>query len=345
MAWSEQMVFEFQEKNNKMLREINNTLRPPSGTKTGKIGIFCPGQAGDLATVTGILKYMDIVFPNKELIWFCNFPNADLLRFSPVSEIRAWLWAGNGLPVGCPDFYPLLCDSNNRLNKELASQYESTKDLEDGIFPTTWMVAPDKQNGIDYPNVSKKIFGIPDNWEWHPFLTWSNEEKEMIKEFVSKFPANRRNILLETFAGSGQSPYWDEELTKKIGRVCREKLGDVNFIFASHKHKGGKDNCGIDNEIFFDDVGCFSAARFTVRQCALLNDYCDLMICMSSGISVSTSAWGLAPIKKLQYCGSKKCSTVAIANGTIELIEMDYKTKEVADTEFFNKLNEMLNSL
>lgn len=345
MAWSDTEVLNFQIKNNKMLTEINATLRPSPGAKTGKIGIFCPGQAGDLCTAMGVLKYIDTLFPGKEIIWFANYPNAESLKFSNVSEVRPYPWAGNGLPPGTPDFFPLLCNGNNRLNKELAANYELTNDLEDGFFPTPWMVSPPKQEGIDYPNVSKMIFGVDDTWEWHPYLLFSDEEIRGAEEFISKLPPNRKNIMLETFCGSGQSAFWNENTTKRIMHICRELLNGVNFIFASHKHKGGPDNIGIDNSMFFDDAGCVSCAHFTVRQTALINDYCHLMIGMSSGISVATSAWGLKPVPKLQYCGSKKCSTVAIVNGTIELVTTDFKPKEVANAEFEGKLIEILETI
>ena len=233
----------------------------------------------------------------------------------------------------------------NRLYKELAAKFTGTADLEDGYFPAPHMVESVVQDGVDYPNCTKMIFDAPKEWEWHPYLTWSEEEREMIKELMGKLPPNRKNILLETFAGSGQSNYWDEATTKKIMTTCRAKLGVCNFIFCSHKHKGGVDNIGLKNDIFFDDEGCVSCANFTVRQTALVNDYCDLMICMSSGISVATSAWGLKPVPKLQYCGSKKCSTVALANGTIELVTTDFKIKPDADAEFFSKLDEMLKNI
>lgn len=342
--WTKEETQEHKIMNDELLKELNATLCPSHGTKTGRIGFFCPGQAGDHATVMSVLRYSDTLWPGKEIIFFTNFPNADNLRYSNVSEVRPYPWAGNGLPEGTPDFYPLLC-TDNRLNKTEASKWELTKDLEDGYFGTPWMVATEKQDGIDYSNVSKMIFGVPDEWAWHPYLTWSDEEIANAKEFMSKLPPNRKNILLECFCGSGQNQYWEVAFTKKIMAECRAKLGAVNFIFASHKHKGGPNNEGLPNEMFIDEAGVVSAAHFTVRQAALLIDYCDLMICMSSGISVSTSAWGRKPVTKLQYCGSKKCSTVALSNGPIELITTDGKSKEVADKEFFEKLNGILETI
>ena len=207
------------------------------------------------------------------------------------------------------------------------------------------MIPSEKQDGVDYTDCSKMIFGVPKEWEWRPCLSWSEKEKDDVCDFVSKLPQGRKTILLECFSGSGQSAYWNEDTTRKIMRICREKLGEANFILASHRHKGGLNNIGIPNEEFIDADGVVSAAHFTVRQAGLLINYCDLMVCMSSGISCSTSAWGLKSVKKLQYCGSKKCSTVGIANGPIELITTDGKSKEVADKEFYEKLNEILETI
>lgn len=342
--WTKDETKEYKDMNDELLKELNKTLKPYEGKKTGKIGIFCPGQAGDLCTVMSVLCYIPTLWPDKEIIFFTNFPNADSLRFARTTEVRPYPWAGNGLPAGTPDFYPLLC-TNNRLNKDEAAKWELTKDLEDGYFPTPWMVASEKQDGIDYPNVSKMVFSVPAEKEWHPCLNWSDEEREATRKFMDALPRGRYNILLETFCGSGQSAYWDEQTTKDIMSICRDIKGECNFVFVSHKHKGGPNNEGLPNEMFFDSDGCVSAAHFTVRQAALLNEYCDLMVCMSSGISVSTSAWGLRGTPKLQFCGSKKCSTVALANGPIELVTTDFKQKKDADKEFYDKLKEMLTKL
>ena len=201
MGWSKEVLTEWQITNNAKLKEINESLRPDPGPKTGKIGIFLFGQVGDLATAMSVLKYRNELWPNKEIVWFANWPNADLLRYAPISEVRPWPWAGNGLPEGSPDFYPLLCDENNRLNKELAKNYELTADLETGYFPAPHMVAPEKRVGLDYPNVSRKVFGIDEKAEWHPVLSWSNKEleKSIFGRLINKI------ILLETFCGSSQS--------------------------------------------------------------------------------------------------------------------------------------------
>ncbi|MEK6883387.1 MAG: hypothetical protein AABY22_27415 [Nanoarchaeota archaeon] len=343
-SWTKEETNKYKKMNDEALIELNKTLTgsfPYGEKKKLNLGIFCPGQQGDLITVMSVLQHSDILWPNHNIIFYTNFPNADSLRFAPISEVRPYPWANNGLPENTPDFYPLLC-TDNGLNKELSSQYELTKDLDVGFFPTPWMVASEKQHGIPYTDCSKMVFGVPSDWAWRPYLSWSEEEKDNAHGFMYKLPKGRKNILLETFCGSGQAYNWDEFTTKKIMAICRDKLGPTNFIFASHAHKGGVNNIGLPHEMFIDEEGVVSAAHFTVRQAGFLINYCDLMVCMSSGISCATSAWDLKSVPKLQYCGSKKCSTAGIANGEFHLVEMDGRPKKVADKEFFSKLEEIL---
>lgn len=343
-GWTKEETNRYKNMNDELLKELNKTLRPPAGKKTGKIGIFLFGQAGDLITATSVLKYIDELFPNKDFIWFANFPNCDALRYSNVSEVRRWPWAGNHLPIGCPDYDKFLCNSENQLILELAKDFEDTSDLENGYFPAPHMIAPEKQDGIPYTDCSKMIFGVPKEWEWHPVLAWSDEEREMVRAIMEALPKGRKNILIENYCGSGQSAHWNEDTTRKIMKICREKLGDVNFIFASHKSTG-MNGMDIMNSVFFDEAGCIGLEKLTVRQAALAINYCDLMVCMSSGISVATSAWGLKSVEKLQYCGSRKCSTAGIANGPIELVTTDFKHISATTVEFENKLKEMLDQL
>ena len=131
-------------------------------------------------------------------------------------------------------------------------------------------------------------------------------------------------------------------------RICRERFdGDVTFVFGSHKHIGGENNIGFLNSDLFDrdDRSCISAGYLTPRQVALINDYVDLIIGISSGISVTTSAWNLKPTPKLQWAGSRICSTQAIANGPFHLVEAEFKIKENATKEFFSKLEEVLSTI
>lgn len=315
MSWTNEMITQFQIDNNKMLAQINTSLKPDDKPTNGKIGIFLPGQNGDLITAMSVLRYRDILWHEKEIIWFCNMPNADALRYSCVSEVRPWLWAGNGLPEGTPDFYPLLCNENNRLNKELAKQYDLAADLDDGYFPAPHQLTIQKRHRIDYPNCSKKVFEIDPTYKWNPILSHSKEEIANADKFISELP-QKKNIMIETKCGSGQS-IWDIEMTKETMRLC----GDYNFILASELN------------------------QFTVRQVALLINYCDLFIGISSGISVATSAWGLKPVPKIQFCGSHICSTVSLASGSIELITHDDKNPVSAKQEFYHKLTEILKTI
>lgn len=341
MAWTKKETKQFQMDNNKYLKEVNATLRPDKNLK-GKIGIFCAGQNGDLMTAMSVLKYRNELWAGKEIIWYANFPNADALKHSPVSEVRAWLWAGNGLPIGTPDFYPLLCDENNRLNKALASQYESTKDLEDGYFPAPHQMTPEKRHGLDYPNVSRRVFGLDPSLEWHPCIYFSDQERQMAKDFIDRLPPNRKNIMMETFAGSGHS-LWDDSMTQNTMRMCRERFGECNFIFTSHKYLRLNDN--FPEGLFNDANGVVSCASFTVRQCALLADYCNLFVGVSSGISVASSHWDSVKVPKIQFCGSWTCSTVSLANGFIELVTADEKKLPDAQQEFYTKLKQLLNKI
>jgi hypothetical protein len=284
------------------LAKINATLTPDQNTG-GKIGIFLPGKNGDIITAMSVLKYRDTIFPNKKIIWFCNYPNADAFKFSPISEVRTYEWEHISV-----DPYTQLKNSYNKLNQERKLDFDLTKDLEDAYFPAPWMANSYFRDNTDYPSISKKIFGISPTLEWHPYLCFSNEEREMIKDFCLKLPY-KKTIMLETSYESGQSG-WNDNFTKITIDICREKLGPCNFIFASLG----------DNSKFFDDIGVVSASHFTVRQTALINNYSDLFIGTSSGISVATSCWNNKPTPKIQFCNSFICSTVPLANGSIDLV-------------------------
>lgn len=349
--WTSEETKEYKNMNDELLKELNKTLL---GIDKGKLNmaVFCPGQVGDLITTMSVLKYSESLWTNHNVIFFTNFPNADILFFSPIAEVRPYPWANNGLPPNTPDFYPLLCQPNNRLNKELASEYELTKDLHDGYFPTPWMLSPEKRHGIDYPNVSRTVFGVPMDWEWHPLLSFSEQEKRNAENFIQKinwetmteqekektktiikeYPVKmyRKTIMLETFCGSSQS-LWDDAMTIETMKICRSKWGACNFLFASHKN----------HSQFSNEEGYFSCADLSVRQTALLIEYCDLFIGIGSGISMATSYWGSKPVPKLQYCGSQICSAGVLATGEITLIASDGRPKEQSQKEFYEKLKSM----
>jgi|ERR1035437_2205136 hypothetical protein len=309
----------------------------------GKIGILIPGQNGDVMSAMSVLKYKDILWPEKDIVWYCNLPFAEVLKYAPV-EIRHW---PNGwmLPERCLVDGPLdvakgfpnwedwsaLKTKDNKLDQKLKYNFESIKDLEEGYFAAPHQMSLEQRANIDYPNCSRKVFGVDPSWEWHPFLSFSDEEREMVKDFCSKLP-HKRTVMIETFFGSGVN-IWTDQLTKDTMTICRNRFGSCNFIFCSHN----------DNSRFFDDPGVVSCSHFSVRQTALVNNYSDLFIGISSGISVAVNCWGNKPTPKIQYTGSFIGSTKSLANGPFELIETDYNKNPVQ--EFKTKLVNMLHKM
>jgi len=290
-----------------------------------KIGIFLPGKNGDIMQATSVLKHKDILWPDKDVVWFCGERFKDILSHNDaLSEIRHWP-EGWKLPERCVEEnktaaskgeaqwadLSILATPENRLNQSLKHMFEYTADLDEGYFPTPWMLSLEQRHGIDYPNISRKVFGADPNWEWRPYLGFIDDEREAVKEFCSKLP-HPRTIMLETDFHSGVSP-WDDDLTLHTMVTTRQKWGPTNFIFA----------CAGDNSRFFDDEGVVSCAQFTVRQTALVNNYSDLFIGISSGISQAVNCWGNKPTPKLQYCGSFIMSSVSIANGPFDLVVKD----------------------
>lgn len=339
MAWSPEEVSEFQKQNNKALAEINATLIPPDKTK-GNIGIFAFGQNGDAMTCSSVLKYKNELWPDKNIIWFCNYPIADFLRFSKeVNQVRPWPWAGNGLPEGTPDYWPMLTTDNNRLHQSLKLNYPDTADIEEGYFPCPFMLPPQKRHGLDYPSCSKKVFGIPNDYPWHPVLEFSLKEKINVERFMIKISPVNKRIFIETFAGSSQS-ILSEEMVMEAMRICREKWGSCEFFFPSHKFLRAQEKFP-DNFFTGDRISC---SEFTVRQCALLAEKCDLMISVSSGITVAASAWGINQPPTIQFCGSWVCSTATLANTVyFELVTADNKLFPMAQAEFNLRLESLLN--
>ena len=294
----------------------------------GKIGIFLPGRNGDIMQAMSVLKYKDTLWPGMDIIWFCgNTPFRDvLLHNDAIAEIRHWpegwkdpdlcklqspLAVAKGEPPWA-DFSPLK-RSDNRLDQERKHDFDSTKDLDDGYFPTPWMVSAEQRGNLDYPNVSRKIFGADFSWEWHPYLGFSSAERTAVHDFCLSLP-HKRTIMLETDSASWKT-YWDDDLVRETMALCRQKLGACNFIFA----------CAVDITKFQDDAGVVSCSQFAVRPTGLVNNYSDLFIGQSSGISQAVNCWGNKPTPKLQYCGSFIMSSVSIANGPFELVVRDPK--------------------
>jgi hypothetical protein len=336
MAWTETEISQFQIENNKALAEVNATLRPDKGL-VGNVGVYLQGQAGDLMTAMSVLKYRDEIFAGRNIVWFVNSPNCDLLKYAPISEVRPWPWPGNGMPIDGSDYYPLLTTSDNKLNQVLKLDYEDCADILEGWFPAPHQLSPSQRHGIDYPNCSKRIFGVPDVYPWHPVLAWSEEEKEMADCFFEKFGLEKK-IYFETFAGSGQSRL-NEEMIVDAMNLCREHWDGCSFIFGSHKYLRGNEKFP---EHFFDQPNVYSSAEFTVRQSALITSRCDLMISVSSGLTVAASAWNVNQPATVQFCGSEICSTKALSHTNFQLVTADDKPFEQAKKEFYDKLIELL---
>jgi hypothetical protein len=327
---------------------------------SGKIGIFLPGLNGDIMSAMSVLKYKDTLWPGKEVVWFCGERFREVLNHNDaIAEVRHWpegwklpercvlenqrIASGESKDLPWADF-SILLDSENRLNAR-KHEFESTKDLDEGFFPTPWMMSLEQRHGIDYPNISRKVFRADSSWEWHPYLGFLDEEREAVRAFAATFP-HPKTVMLETNFTSGKS-HWDDDLTRQTMALCRQKLGKCNFIFA----------CAGDYSRFTDDAGVLNCNNFTVRQTALVNNYADLFIGISSGISVATSCWGNKPTPKLQYCGSFIMSTYSLANGPMELVVADppgqnppeherrFPPKANHRAEYISRLTSMLGNL
>lgn len=301
-----------------------------------EIGIFLPGANGDIMTAMSVLKYKETLWPDKNIIWFCSEPESETLKYAPI-EIKPW-----------ENFTELIHKKiNGKLNHDLKHQFDSIKNLEEGYFPAPWFydtMDPERE-GVPYPNISKNIFNVPQNYEWHPQLYFSEEEKNMAEDFCKILPY-KKTIMLETVARSGQSD-WDFEMSMKTIDICRKNLGNCNFIFASVNAK--RNSSGQFTEFFpieetkINEPGIVFSNNFTIRQSALLNNYSDLFIGVSSGISVAVNCWGNKSTPKIQYTNTYQCSTAAIANGPFELIEIHAENNP--KVKFYNKLQEMLGKL
>lgn len=330
-----------------------------------KVAILLAGQSGDIMEASSVLKYKDELWgADCEITWFIQDENRDIFKHNRCLQL-AQFPHGYGIPEsdmktiyadriakdkadGKPDWFDLslVKTHDNKLDLTKKHLYEPIKDFDDGYFPAPHQVPAEQRDGVEYSNVSRRVFGVPDHYRWHPVLQWALDEHTMVENLVKQMPERNYTILLETFAGSGQSAFYTVDTTKEIIKTCREILGPCNFIFGSNKHMGGVNNCGVSHDQFIDDEGFFmDCAGLTIRQVGLVNEHCDLMIGISSGVSVATSAWGACSTPKIQWCGSKICSTSAIANGPFHLVESDFKTKEVATKEFFDKLREVLQTL
>lgn len=323
--------------NEKLLAEINSTLhRLPERYYAGSIGIFLPANNGDIISAMSVLAYTDMLWPGKRVIWFCNYPAADAFRYSDaVYEVRPYPWEGKEVDFNTNG---MRLQHNNRLNLVKAKEFEITADLQDGYFPAPWMFEPSQRPAIEYPLISKQVFGLGGHWAWHPYLCWSDQEREIASTWLKKNTPyfkelekydhgwNGTYIMMETVCHSNQSA-WNDNLTRITMQECQKAVGACGFIFAAES-----DIARFSDELTHKHSFMISVRDvFTIRQTVLLLKYCSLLVGISSGISVASCARGLDMVSgfkrhTVQYCGSRICSTAAMATGPIEVIECEKYT-------------------
>lgn len=316
------------------------------------IGIFLHGQQGDIMSAMSVLRYRNELWgDDHKIVWYSSKENFDLFKHQDI-EVREFP-RGFGYPDMVKtenkklvdagkepiweDWSPLV-DGNNQLNLQLKNNFPSLVGIDGGYFPAPHQVPVPKRHGISYPDVSRKVFGISDNIEWHPVLKFSEDEKLRATEFIKNMGEGKR-VIIESFAGSGQSRMNEEMIVATMNK-CNDIWGKCNFIFASHKFLR-------DNETFpaylFENSKVHSSKEFTVRQCALICAQSDLMISVSSGITVAASCWDLPQPPTIQFTGSYICSTRTLAKSHFELVTADDKTFDAAQQEYFDKLEKLLN--
>lgn len=314
------------------------------------VGIFLHGQQGDIMSAMSVLKYREQLWGDAKIVWYADRNNFDLFKFQDievrefprgfgypemvVEENRKLIEAGKE-PVW-EDWQPLV-DDKNHMNLELKKNYPSLADIDYGYFPAPHQMSWQKRHGVDYPNCSRKVFGIPVDYPWHPVIHFSEEEKRDAVDYMDTLEGGKK-IFFETFAGSSQS-IMSEDLVRSAMDLCRVRWPGCTFIFPSHKFLRLQERWPDD--FFIGDTT--SCNELTVRQCALIADKCDLMISVSSGITVAASAWGIKQPPTIQYCGSFICSTKSLANRRFELVTADGKTIDESKSEFLQTLDQLLN--
>lgn len=298
----------------------------------GKIGIFAPEQHGDMALCTCVLKYKDILWPGKDIVWFANLAEhkasyLDILKFNDaISEIRDWP------KFSTMEHFRSCIDPNGQLVLNKRGDFDSMKDLDNGYFPAPWCVLPNNDlNSVNYSNIPRLVCGADPSLEWHPYLGFSDEEREMAKDFCSKLPY-AKTIMFETELRSAGMFQLADDTVKSLIQLCRAKFGKCNFIFASK----------IDHSKYVDDIGVVSASQFTVRQMALIHNYCDLFIGVCSGITMAVSCWGNKPVPRVELCGTTIKSSI-IANGPVTSVICDNFSLQQMKTGLERAVGEALN--
>lgn len=320
------------------------------------IGIFAPGQNGDCLTISSVLRYKDELWgPDVKIVWFIADENRDLLKYNPDVELRHF---AHGWQISEQDKATIYTDRiakdkaddkpewgdwsvlrmpDNKMNTNLKHLFPILSDIDIGYFPAPHQLHPDQRSGTTYPNCSKRIFGVEENAAWHPVLYHSPEESLAAAEFIDALPKGRKLVLVETFGGSAQSKINHNMILDALDR-CDEAWGQCNFVFLSHKYL----NSNYGMETFPESIlsRSVSAAHFTVRQCALLGQYADLILSVSSGVTCALSCWHNKPVPLIQFCGSAVCGTKELALG--ECIQVFTDDNPNAEKEYFEQLNFLL---
>lgn len=319
------------------------------------IGIACSGQAGDIITSLAVLYHKDALWgPEAEITWLADERYYDIFKHNPYLKVKQFPhgWqisehdkqtiyaeriakdAAEGKP-GWEDLSQAM-NVDNTLIKENKHNFPSIAMFDEVYFPAPWMLSPEKRHGINYPNVSKKVFGVPMDAEWRPVLFWSDEERNMMLDFMTELPPEK-DILIETYCGSGQSKITHEMIEKTMA-TCKEQWGNCNFVFLSHKYLNG-----LEEFPAFEGYNVAHASKFTVRQCALLANVASLLISVSSGVTCALSAHGLEKFPAIQFCGSAICGTKELWSGEMIQVFSDDKSPVEAEKEYFEQLNFLLN--
>lgn len=282
----------------------------------GKIGIFVSQQHGDIGLSTCVLKHKDLLWPGKDIVWFCSLAEnkatyLDMLKFNDaISEIRDW-------PKFTSWEHLLSCKDKNGqliLNKRAELGLD---DLDNGYWPAPWCVLPNNDlNGVNYSEIPRMVYGADPSWAWHPYLGFSNEERERARDFCSRLP-HAKTVLFETELRSAGMFQLADDTIRSLMKICRDKFGKCNFIFASK----------IDHTKYVDDIGVVSGSQFTVRQMALVHNYCDLMIGVCSGITVACCCWGNKGVPRVELCGTP-IKFGGIANGPVTSVICDNFSRE-----------------
>jgi hypothetical protein len=314
------------------------------------IAIFLHGQNGDIMEALSVMRYREELWGDAKIVWYADEANFDLFKYQDI-EVRPFP-RGFGYPQMVieenaklegtdkprwEDWLPLVGENNHMVLASKAA-YPSLSDIDYGYFPAPHQVPVHRRHNVQYADVSKKVFGVPDHYEWHPVLKFSDVEIAEAESYIAPI-RNHKRIFLETFGGSGQSRL-SEEMILRAMDICRELWPGCVFIFGSHKFLR-------DNEIFpgylSEQSDVLFIKEYTVRQTALIATRCDLMLSVSSGLTVAASCWDLGQPPTLQFCGSRICSTDSIHNGHFELVTADDKPFEFAEKQYYDKLTELLN--